>query len=295
MFIGQMSGVLMVQTVNVLIAGHLGPAALALFARPRSLIRQAAVFPQKYAFMLAPAAAALSGNRDSCELQRFVKESTRYGISLSLPVMIFLALNGGPLLQLWMGNGYADASLILLLTLGFTAEMVYQPLSNLLLGLNLHGRPGFFSSIAALIAVGLTYGAIRAGGGMNAIALAMGIPWSIVHGVYLPIYACRRVKIPIWEFLKEVWTRPLLCAVPFSVCLLAGRLAFPAKPLPALMAGALLGALALAICYWIWVLPPAWKDKIWGILHLTRIIKVNDVPQVRPVQSVPASTRAIGE
>ncbi len=46
MFMGQMSGILMIQTVSVMIAGHFGPAVLALFARPRSLIRQASVFPR---------------------------------------------------------------------------------------------------------------------------------------------------------------------------------------------------------------------------------------------------------
>lgn len=263
MFMGRVSGVLMIQTVSVMIAAHFGPAALALFARPRSLIRQAAVFPQKYAFMLAPAAAAFSSGRDPDGLQRFVKESTRYGIYLSLPVMIFLAVGGGPLLQLWMGSHYADASLILLLTLGFTAELVYQPLNNLLLGLNLHGRPGFFSVIASFCAIGFTYVGIRSGGGLDAVALAIGIPWSIVHGIYLPIYACRRVRIPILEFFREVWTGPLLCAAPFAVCLLAARWAYPTEPILALTVGGLLAGIALAISYWIWVVPPAWKHRIW--------------------------------
>lgn len=262
MFIGRMSGVLMVQTVNVLIAGHLGPAALALFSRPRSLIRQAAVFPQKYAFMLGPAAAALSGERRTDELQQFVKESTRWGICISLPVMVFMAVDGGLLLKIWMGQGYANASLMVLLTLGFTAEIVYQPLNTLLLGLNLHGRPGLVSVIGAICAVALAYAAVAAGAGMNAVALAIAVPWSIVHGVYLPFYTCQRLHMPVWSFLKEVWTKPLSSAVPFGLALFAGQLIFPAKPLWAVASGGIAGALILLVLYWLWIFPEETRDKV---------------------------------
>ncbi len=271
MFMGQVSGVLMIQTVSVLIAGHFGPAVLALFTRPRSLIRQAAVFPQKYAFMLAPAAAARSAEGNSITLQRFVQESTRSGIYMSLPVMIFLALDGGPLLKLWMGSHYADESLMLLLTLGFTAEFVYQPLNNLLLGLNLHGRPGFFSILAAFCAIGFTCAAFHYGGGLNSIALAMGVPWTLIHGVYLPIYTCRRLQIPLRSFLKEVWMGPILCAIPFGACLLAGRLIFATQPIAALAVGGMLGSITLAACYWVWVLPSEWKHKIRKMCGIQRV------------------------
>jgi O-antigen/teichoic acid export membrane protein len=285
MFMGGMSGVLMIQTVNVIIAGHLGPAALALFARPRSLIRQAAVFPQKYAFMLAPAAAALSNERSPNELQRFVTESTRYGICISLPVMVFLAVDGAPLLRIWMGTSYANASLMVLLTLGFTAEIVYQPLNNLLLGLNLHGRPGFFSVVAAICAAAMSYAALAFGGGMNAVALAIGIPWSIVNGIYLPLYMCRRLHMPIQRFLKDVWLTPVSCALPFALALAGGQIAFPAQPLWALGSGGLAGALILLLLYWLWVIPDDIKDSLRRTLGLAPRIKAVVAPsqeELRP-------------
>jgi O-antigen/teichoic acid export membrane protein len=262
MFMGQMSGVLMVQTINVLIAAHLGPAVLALFSRPRSLIRQAAVFPQKYAFMLAPAAAALSGRADRGELQRFVKESARYGICLSLPVMVLLAIDGGPLLQIWMGKAYANSSLMVILTFGFAAEIFYQPLNTLLLGLNLHGRPGFFSLIAAGCAIMLSWLALRWGAGITAIALAIALPWSMLYGIYLPFYACRRVHISIKSFLKDVWIGPISSVIPFSLCLLFAKWSFSQTPVLALLVGAMSGGLVLLVCYWFLIFPEEWKNKV---------------------------------
>ena len=40
MFVGRMSQVFMIQTISILVASYLSPAALALFARPRSLVRE---------------------------------------------------------------------------------------------------------------------------------------------------------------------------------------------------------------------------------------------------------------
>ncbi|MBA2433797.1 MAG: oligosaccharide flippase family protein [Chthoniobacterales bacterium] len=270
MFMGRMSGVFMIQTVNILIAAYFGPAALALFARPRSLIRQAAVFPQKYAFMLAPATAALSADHSRGELRRFVTDATRYGICISLPLMVLLAVDGGPLLKIWMGEAYADASLILLLTLGFTAEIVYQPLNSLLLGLNLHGRPGFFSVVAAACAAAAAWLVLKFGGGLSAVAIAIGIPWSIVNGVYLPYYTCRRLDIPLGSFFKAVWGTPTLCAIPFALALVGGQFAFPDKPLSALFSGGTVGVVILLVLYWVWVIPENSKREIKEKLHLPK-------------------------
>jgi O-antigen/teichoic acid export membrane protein len=280
MFVGQMSGVVMSQTVNVLIAGHLGPAALALFSRPRSLIRQAAVFPQRYAFMLAPAAAVLSGRARGEELQRFVKDSARYGVCLSLPVMIFLAIDGGPLLQIWMGKAYANSSLVFILALGLASEILYQPLNTLLLGLNLHGRPGLFSLLAAGCAICMTWFALHWNAGLNAVALAMMIPWSILHGVYLPFYTCQRLHIPIRMFFKDVWSAPLISAVPFSLCLLAGRWLLSAQPIVAVLGGGACAAVVLLLCYWFLILSDELKHKIKTRFGFTS--RVNAAGQSEP-------------
>ncbi len=44
------------------------------------------------------------------------------------------------------------------MTLAFAAEIAYMPLNNLLMGLNLHGKPGIASLIAAGVAI-LSHGA----------------------------------------------------------------------------------------------------------------------------------------
>ena len=108
----------------------------------------------------------------------------------------------------------------------------------------------------------ITDNALRGGYGLNAVALAIAIPWTVAQGIYLPLFACLKLEIPIWEFLKQVWTRPLLCSLPFALALAFGRAMFPHSDVLGLGAGGLLGAIVLAICYWIWVVPASWKQRI---------------------------------
>jgi hypothetical protein len=122
-------------------------------------------------------------------------DSARSGVYVSLPVMVLLAICGEPLLQVWMGHSYADALLMLILTFAFTADIVYQPLSNVLLGLNLHGRPGVMAAFAAGVAIALASIALHFGYGLRAVAMSMAIPWTVLQGVYLPLFTCRRLKI----------------------------------------------------------------------------------------------------
>lgn len=262
MFVGRMSQIVMHQTVNIMIASHLGLAALALFSRPKSLVRQAAVFPQKYGNMLVPTAATLLGRQDKSKIQKFAIDSTRNGLYLSLPVFLFLALNGGPLLHLWMGAHYVNSTLVALLSFGFLAENAYQPLNNILFALNFHGRPSLATVAGAACAL-LGVGAVLGSGSheLSSVALAVVIPWSLAHGVYVPVYACRRLELPLWTFLKQAWMGPLACVIPFGGCLLAAQWMFPAKPLAVLGVGGLSGTLVLLTFFWFWVFPERWKDK----------------------------------
>jgi O-antigen/teichoic acid export membrane protein len=263
LFLSRISQVVLNQTVSVMIASQLGPAALALFSRPRSLVYQVTSFTKRYAFMLVPTTAALHGTAQKDEIRRFAKDSSRYGLYISLPMIFLLVFAGETLLRVWMGERYANGWLIICIALGQLAEVAFQPLQSLLAGLNLHGRPGIATAIGAAAALALSWCVLHVwDGGLIAVAIAVGVPWTLARGVYVPIYACRRLEIPLWEFLKSMWAGPLACMLPYAVCLLAGRAIFPARPILALLFGGGLGGLCLAFCYWRWVLPPSWKVMI---------------------------------
>ena len=267
MFVGRMSKILMGQSVSVMIATFLGPATLAIFTRSRSLVRQASVFPQKYAFMLVPKSAALSSDSDKKKLQHFAISATRNALYMILPLVVFLTLNGGLLLSLWMGPDYANPILIGVLATGFAAEMVYEPLNNILFGQDLHGKPALASLFGAICVLAIVFSLLSAGvKNLISIALAIIIPWSLVHGAYIPVFACRKLKIPVKRFLLESWAQPLACVSPFVLALLAGRIIFSERGvLFELVISGLLGSSALLFSYYLWVIPQSWKEKLTTI------------------------------
>lgn len=262
MVLGKISGLLLAQTTSILIVGYLGPISLALFTRPRSLVRQASLFPEKYALMLVPSVAWLLGSNQTDEVRNFVMSSCRTGIYMSLPIMVFLWVNGSPLVWLWMGGNYADPLLIGLLTLAFASEVFYQPLDNIMLGLNLHGRPACVMLAAAVVAIVCSWIALARGWGLHGVAIAIIVPWTFAHGIYLPFYFCRCLKIPISTFLWAVWRGPLACGIPFALILVGVRCLFPDQPTLALSVGITLGGVFLTLCYWVWVFPTALKRQV---------------------------------
>jgi O-antigen/teichoic acid export membrane protein len=243
-------------------------------------------FTKKYAYMLVPAAATLHGKAQKEEIRQLAGDSSRFGLYISLPLMLLLLCSGEALLRIWMGERYANGWLIACIALGQLAEVAFQPLQSLLAGLNLHGRPGIATALAAAAALALSWCVLYVwDGGLIAVAIAVGVPWTIARGIYVPIYACRRLEIPLWQFLKSMWAGPLACMVPYVACLLAGRTIFPAGPILALLFGGGLGGLCLALCYWRWVLPRSWKVKI--LTKVTAVLRRLSFGRIPPPAVAP--------
>ena len=264
-FMTSISQLLLNSSVSLLVAGHLGPAALALYQRPVSLVRNFAVFVNKYSMVFSPTISSFQGAGRQDEVRALALKATRYGLYLSLPVLLLLAVHGGEVMRLWMGGRYADHLLVATVALGLASQISYIPLQGALVGQNLHGTYGVANVLGAAVALAGSYVALAVlQTGVRGVALAVGVPMTIVNGIYLPVYACRRMGIPALTFWREVWRGPVACAVPYLLCLVGGRLAFPKSPAVALAAGWGAGLAVLAVLYWRSVVPPRWKKRLLG-------------------------------
>ena len=111
-----MAGPLVVQqTVSVLLTLRLGPALLAVFARPTALIRHMESFIYKFSFVLMPMAGSVQAQGNNRELQRFAVEMSEVGWALAVPGGVFLMLLGPDLIALWMGPDYVAREAIIAL------------------------------------------------------------------------------------------------------------------------------------------------------------------------------------
>ncbi|GJM24572.1 MAG: teichoic acid transporter [Phycisphaerae bacterium] len=266
-----LGGLLEYQLINVLITYCLHVTTLAVYARPLGLVRQAGTLVERFAYVLTPTASSLKATESNSALRDLLTKATRAGLYLALPMVLGLSIMGDLLLQVWMGEEYSGRSswiLLIVLAVGHLAYMVQLPIKNILAGLNAHGRPGVANFLSALVsAAGAAVALLFFDQGLVSVALAITIPMTLVNGIYVPIYACRKLKMDVLPYAFACVRGPILCAIPFSACLVGGRYAFPDQPWGALLSGSVAGGLVLLPLYWRLVVPQKFKDKLTGKVH----------------------------
>jgi len=260
------SEMLLNQTTSVLITGSMGFGALAIFTRPRALLRQMDSLERKMAMILTPTTSSLESCGDVKEIENLLVKSVRYSIYLVLPLVLVLVIFGGEVMRLWMGPSYANWVLPAILAVGFLGTCIQTPILFMLEGLNAHGRAGVGQFIGSALSAAAVFVALKFfHGGLTAAAVAVTVPLLLVNLFYLPMLLCRRLGQHLGTFYRKVAVGPVLHVLPFTLCLVIGRLLFDAYPIPAVLVCAA-GGSTLVIFYWRSVLPSSLKR---GILKRT--------------------------
>lgn len=260
--------VVLFQGNSVLVASHLGPAALALYARPQALLRHAEAFVNKFAHVLTPTASSLQARGRADDLRRLLVESTRFGLCLCLPLLLLLAVMGGPILTLWMGPRYEQGHLLALFAAGYVAVLSQRPALTILIGLNAHGRLGVASLVGSVLGVALSWLLVGVWDfGLAGAAVAVALALFLGGGAYVFFRACDELALSPVEYLRRAYLPPVLCALPYVGCLAAARRLFPDHPLYALLAGGGAGAAVIVPLYWLYVLPVSARAKVEDALR----------------------------
>jgi O-antigen/teichoic acid export membrane protein len=256
------SELLLNQTVVVLITRNIGLSALAIFMRPRSLLRQIDSLERKMAMILIPTTSSLESCGDMKEIENLLVKSARYSMYLVIPTVLVLVIFGGEVMRLWMGADFANWILPAVFAVGFVGTAIQTPILYMLEGMNAHGKAGVGQFIGSALSAAAVLIALRFfHGGLTAAALAITIPLFIVNVLYLPMLLCRRLGHGLGSFYRKVAVAPLLHTIPFAICLGIGRWLFDARPIAAMVVCAV-GCVALGIFYWRSVLPPSLKSSI---------------------------------
>jgi O-antigen/teichoic acid export membrane protein len=256
------SEMLLNQTAVVLVSGNIGYTALAIFTRPRSLLRQVDSLERKMAMILIPTTSSLESSGDMKEIENLLLKSVRYSMYLVIPTVLVLTIFGGEVMRLWMGTEFANWTLPAVFAIGFLGAAIQTPILYMLEGLNAHGKAGFGQFIGSALSAVAIYVALKYfHGGLTAAAIAVTVPLLIVNMLYLPMLLCQRLGHGMGSFYRKTLVAPLIHVLPFAACLLIGRWLFDAHPIPALSVCAA-GCVMLAIFYWHSVLPPSLKASL---------------------------------
>ncbi|MDD1677761.1 MAG: oligosaccharide flippase family protein, partial [Methanomicrobiales archaeon] len=148
--IPSVSNLLLNQTTSILILSYLGPAALALYSRPRSLVYRVDVLVRTMAMILIPTTSSLESTGNLREIRELVVKSAQYSLYMALPIVLVLVIFGGPVMQFWMGPRYSNGLVPAILAAGYLPVLVHLPGLYTLIGLNAHGRAGAARLVASL-------------------------------------------------------------------------------------------------------------------------------------------------
>jgi len=254
--IPSVSNLLLNQTISILIVAYLGPAALALYSRPRSLILHMHTLVNKMAMTLIPTTSSLQSAGNPKEIADLAIKSARYAFYLSLPMVLMMVVFGGAIMQFWMGPRYAHGWVPAVLAVGYLPVLVQLPTLSILAGLNAHGRAGVARFVASLISVAFSVLVLKyLRWGLIGTALAITLPLAVLNLVDIPRLLCRQVNLDLRRYFVVVALGPMLHTLPFAVCLLGARLLLPARPLVGLAWGGVIGGATLVAVYWKKVLP----------------------------------------
>ena len=258
------------QTFSLLIVGGFGPAMLAIYSRPKSLLYSLQKFAAKFGFILIPTASALQASSDHAALRCTLGQSSHFISCLALPAILTLIVLGDRVIQLWMGSGYVCAGLVSVLSVSSFFTIVQESVWSILSGLNRHGRVGYFKLAGAIGSVAaLAVVLFWLKWGLVGVALAFAVPQMVVDGLVTPTYACRCLGMSLGSYYRQVLCKPLWWCSSYLGALLLARFALQFNPWLAASLWAA-GLLSLVWIYWLVVVPAAMRQSILGRLPFFR-------------------------
>ncbi len=254
---------LIIQINNIIIVSVLGPAALAVLSRPVALVRHVETFINKFSFVLTPMASSIEAGGQREELRRFFFDTTRYGIALTLPIVIFLVIFGDLILYFWMGHKYAYGTVLAILAIGYFLPVSQNSVMRILMGINRHGRVGLINliiTLAVFIAGSLIINSI--GWSILLVAILISVSLTAGNGLVVPFWACYRLNIPITDYLRNSFSVPVACSAVFAAWLVFIRLLIPGNPIIVTSCALSSGSILMAGLYFRFLIQKSFRTNI---------------------------------
>ncbi|MEM8547566.1 MAG: hypothetical protein AAGF46_05295, partial [Pseudomonadota bacterium] len=258
-----MNQMVVVQTLRIVLFNAIGPAALATYARPQSLLRFANTFVYSYATLLTPTASSLQGLDRQHEMKAFFLSSVRITAALALPMCLALGVYGDLVIATWMGSDYVVPWLMATVAAGGFLSATHPAATTIMAGLNQHGRMALQAAAVTLtlFALGVTLG--YAGGWTPVRAAAVGgVSLSVGCGLFYAWFACRALKINLTEYLGQVYAVPVSCNVLFLALLLLPQWLGYSHTFLSMLIWSGLAATLLGALYWQFLLTPDTRQRV---------------------------------
>ena len=166
------------------------------------------------------------------------------------------------MIALWMGDEYVRQSLIYIVGFGAVLPLSQSALIRVLIGLGHHRSIAKWALFLTMVLYGIgLYLVMQSGPSLEKLAVLSAMVLTIVDGLYIPYYACRKMGLNIGSYIYQVSGRVLAIWLPSTILLVILANWITDSLLTVLLGGAVYGLL-VALSYWIWLFPESIKVNL---------------------------------
>ncbi len=268
-FVATVSSQVLNQAAPVVIGYHRPAAFVGYYNLPVRLLQVMVEAVARVSVVSSSSAAHLSAATNLPPVAVLGVYANRYCLALFGLLAVFLSTYPAEILTAYISAAFArhSAPLLPVLTLAFTLAIAGQFNSSaILFGLGKHRGYArtLFAEAVALVALGLfvvpRYGIF----GMAVVASVLMI---LNRACLTPLFLCRSLATPWIHYMRAIYLRPLVCALPALALALALRASIlPGRSLWELLAAAALIGLAYYPAAFFVCVEPDHRKMLWSLL-----------------------------
>jgi O-antigen/teichoic acid export membrane protein len=185
----------------------------------------------QFAKVLLPFATEVGATREPGALKALYVTATRLTLALGLGVGLPLALLGGPILDLWVGDAYSGyGPLVAILVCAGIIDLLSYPAAALLQSIERHGPIAWMALGTGVLNLGLSI-AFVGHYGLEGVATATLLASAVQITLFVVPYAVRVLGVSWTEFASEVVLPLVLPAAVLAGLVIAGAAILPVTSL----------------------------------------------------------------
>jgi len=256
------------QLPNFIIGKMIGPAAVTAFAAGLVLSAMLRELLTGLAGVLMPAFSAAQAHGDTEEIGDLLWGGSQVVNLVAWTLIGGLVVFAEPVVENWVGRemlaGYWS---VVVLVLGEAAMGGDSVATSALAGCGQMRGLAISRMMTAMVGIPMAAAAIKPlGVGITGVALAVSLP-TVVRGIWVPWYACRKLGLPFRSYWVRSSVRPLIaCAAIVAVGLVARRYVPTESGLALAGVGVLMGVVSVVLG-WSIGMSPGIRRQLWEVLR----------------------------
>jgi len=277
------------RTDALVLGTMMSTVAVTYFNIGSRIVDYAQEFVSSLAQVFVPMASQSEATGNLDRLRKIYIAGNRACAFLIFPIAATLIVLGKHVIRVWMGARYIPHSypVLVVLIVPYTLMLSQAASGRVLFGLSKHQTLASITVIEGVANLVLSIALVRPLGIIGS-ALGTAIPLSFTFLVFMPRHLKKQIGVPVWVFLRQAYTLPVLLTLPLvAVLWLANRLFYPRN-----LVQLALEILAVSLIYGVGLL---WAYRTNRAFHVAEIAGLTQPSPPEPPPQAVVSVEYQGE